>query len=86
MTEAVYMKELHPVFARFPESKPEIQKLYNENVDFRELCEDYIECLAVLDRLLESQDAGGSRIEQYCELRVNLEHDIIERISHPANR
>ena len=58
--------------------------LFDEDEDFRELCGDYAECLAVLGRLRRGQGAADDRLEQYCELRVNLEQELQSKISGSA--
>ena len=69
------------VLARFPKSGTAIRKLFSEDEAFHELCSDYAECLAVLARLRRGQGAADARIEQYCELRVNIEQELQVRIS-----
>lgn len=72
---------LREVLACYPKSGVAIQSLFDKDEEFRELCEDYAECTAVLDRLRREQGATDPRIEEYCELRVSLERDLQNRIS-----
>ena len=84
MSERKDHEPLHQVSARFPKSKTTIRKLFHEDEQFRELCGDYAECMDVLDRLHRGQGAADERLEQYCELRVNLEQELQIRISESA--
>jgi hypothetical protein len=77
---------LHQVSARFPKSRVAIRKLFDEDEAFRELCVDYAECMAVLDRLHRGHGIVDDPLEQYCELRVNLEQELQTRIAESARR
>jgi len=77
---------LHDVLIRFPESGDRIRALFDEDEEFRELCEDYAECAAVLERLRRGQGVEAARIEEYCELRLNIEQEVLGRISEPATQ
>ena len=84
MSEGKDREPLHRVSGRFPKSRPAIRKLFHEDEAFRELCGDYAECMDVLDRLRRGPGSANARIEQYCELRVNLEQELQIRISESA--
>jgi len=75
---------LHEVHALFPKSGAVIRRLFAEDETFRELCSDYAECAAVLDHLRRSEGDCLDRIEQYTELRVNLEQELLGRIAGPV--
>ena len=79
---------LHAVEARFPKAGPAIRKLFETEEQFRELCGDYFECVEVLKSLREDQgvNENADRLEQYCELRVNLEAELINRISESLQK
>ena len=70
--------------SRFPEMETAIRDRFNEDGEFRELCGDYAECLAVISHLRCCQGESGERLEQYCELRVSLESELLQRISAPS--
>ena len=72
------------VLSRFPRSRAAIQKLFAEDEEFRELCGDYADCLTILDQLRRQKEGAEERIKQYCELRVNLENELLSLISSPA--
>lgn len=69
------------VLSRFPQAKEAIRHAFGEDEVFRELCDDYLECLAVIARLRRAQGMDDDRIEQYCEFSVHLEHELLNRIS-----
>ena len=79
---------LHAVEARFPKAGPAIRKLFETEEQFRELCDDYVECVEILNNLRVEQgvDENVDRLEQYCELRVNLETELLNRISEPVHK
>ncbi|MCH7224822.1 hypothetical protein [Haloferula sp. A504] len=72
-----------PVLMLQPRSEAAIRQLFHEDEEFRELCNDYAECVAMLDQLRRGQGGADDRIEQYCELRVNLEHELVCRLPRP---
>lgn len=84
MSERKDHDPLHQVSARFPKSRATIRRLFNEDEQFHELCSDYADCMAVLDGLRGGQGTQNGRLEQYCELRVNLEQELQIRISEAA--
>lgn len=63
-----------------PRSAETIRRLFREDEDFSELCGDYAECLAMLDRLRKGQIGAEERTGQYLELRVNLEHELLHHL------
>ena len=77
---------LRDVLARFPESGNRIRELFQADEQFRELCTDYGECIAALRRF-RKQDAGRvDRVQQYTELQVSLERELVGKIAEPAGR
>ena len=76
------------VEARFPKAGPAIRKLFEAEEEFRELCGDYVECTTILKNLRRDQDVreNAERLEQYCELRVNLETELLNRISESLKK
>jgi hypothetical protein len=84
MSEGNDREVLHAVSARFPKAGAAIRRLFHEDEQFHELCADYTECVGVLDRLHRDQGAPAERIEQYCELRVNIERELVSRVSEAA--
>lgn len=84
MKEASGTDHLHDVLARFPGSEGPIRELYHADEDFRELCGDYAQCLAMLQRLRGQGAERDERIEQYAEMRADLEQELAGRISGVA--
>ena len=76
------------VEARFPKAGLAIRKLFEAEEEFRELCRDYVECTTILNNLRRDQGVreNAERLEQYCELRVNLEEELLNRISEPVHK
>jgi hypothetical protein len=84
MSERKDHELLHQVLARFPKSRGTVRKLFNEDEQFRELCGDYADCMTVLDGLRQGRGTENERFEQYCELRVNIERELVSRVSEAA--
>ena len=80
MTGLVDSEVLGKVVQRLPKREAAIRRLFAENENFRELCSDYAECLAVIERLGGDGKGSDSRIEQYFELRVNLEQELLDAL------
>ncbi len=86
MQKNVRPDPLREVLARFPESRDRIRELFQADEQFRELCTDYGQCQAALQRFREQDADRGDRIEQYTELRVSIEQELVGKISGPAER
>ncbi|MEZ5276100.1 MAG: hypothetical protein R3F07_06965 [Opitutaceae bacterium] len=61
-----------------PDRRAQIERSYRVSSDFREICDDYADCVAILETI-----AGGSRREptavaDYEEMRERLEQEIRE--------
>ena len=83
MAGQVDSEVLGRVIQRLPKRKAAIRRLFAGNEEFREMCFDYVECLAVIERLGREGTSAGPRIEQYCELRVNLEQELLDSLHAP---
>lgn len=81
MTANTEKQGLHVVANRFPKWEVRIRALFDEDEDFREICSDYAECLIVIDRLRQQKIGLDPRLEDYCEARVNLEQELLGRLS-----
>ncbi len=64
------------VLERFPDDWQVIVRLCGQSEGFRELCEHYAECQAVLARLRSSADAKRDRVQEYEDLVEELEQEI----------
>lgn len=81
MQNRVTIEPPREITALFPSEETAIRMLFNEDEAFRELCADYTDCVAALDRLQKDQAGVSARIDEYEELRVNLEKDLANWIS-----
>jgi hypothetical protein len=81
MTGNTEKQWLYEVANRFPKWEARIRALFDEDEDFREICSDYAECLIVIDRLRQQKTGPDPRLEDYCEARVNLEQELLGRLS-----
>ena len=68
------------VLERFPDDWYVIVELCRENEDFRELCDHYIECTAVIARLLKATDPDSRQLTEYEDLTKELEQEIRETV------
>jgi hypothetical protein len=64
------------VLERFPDDWHVIVQLCKDDEDFRELCDHYSECQAVLAQLNDSSCAGRDRLREYETLMGELEQEI----------
>jgi|GEM_PF-4819367 len=67
-----------------PSAAVTIRKLFGEDEAFRELCGDFADCVAMLERMQRGNGEVDERVEQYCELRVNLENELLAWISRAS--
>ncbi len=80
------------VLSRFPHLAEVIRRTYAADEPFRELCGDHAECVRMIERVRRADGEHDHRFEQYLELRIHLEHELLSRIggpeeaSHPASR
>lgn len=72
---------LGPVLRRFPEHEDVIRELSRCDQEFGELCVDYGECVAALGRFRDQGAGAIGRVEEYTELRVGLEHELLTGIA-----
>jgi hypothetical protein len=64
------------VLERFPDDWYVIVELCRENEDFRELCDHYTECTAVIARLRKATDPDSRQLTEYEDLTKELEQEI----------
>ena len=67
---------------KFPAQVQVINELFEESESFRSLCEDYIDCQSVIDRLrynLRMMDRDT--LQEYVKLSGELEEEILSRIN-----
>jgi hypothetical protein len=61
---------------RFPDKRGEIEQSFENNIDFQELCEDYLEVTVLLDNCCRQTIASKAEVEVYCALLKYLESEI----------
>ena len=64
------------VLEKFPNDWHAIVELCRASEDFRELCDHYRECMAVLSDLRSADNPDSRRIEEYEVLTAELELEI----------
>lgn len=66
------------ILAQFPHREFQIHRLQHANTDFQDLCRDYDDCVQTLESLLCKAVPELRRIQEYRELRAELELDITD--------
>lgn len=69
-------RNIGDVLVRFPQHSVRIREQAERDERFREVCADYVECMAALRRLRDEGTADVERICQYDELRMELEREM----------
>ena len=62
---------------RLGHSGLQLERVYRESSDFRDLCRDYEDCVVVLERLEGQSLIDLKRVEEYRGLRVELETEML---------
>ena len=66
---------------KFPARIQIINELFEESESFRTLCEDYMDCQSVIERLRYNlKMMGKDTLQEYMQLSGELEEEIISRI------
>jgi len=72
---------LRIVITKFPESCQEITELFHHSDFFRSICEDYVDCLQVLERLSATHRMiNKGYIKEYKALLQELEKELLVRL------
>lgn len=66
------------LIANFPEYKKEIRILLAQDIDFKEVAEDFLFCKKELERL--SLKSNTDLIQQYSETLNDLKQELINRL------
>jgi hypothetical protein len=72
------------VLSRFPLLAEVIRRTYAADEPFRELCGDHAECVRIIERVRRVDGGLDQRFEQYLELRIHLEDELLSRIGGPT--
>lgn len=74
------------VVDRFPELAASIQDRFHDDQSFREMCSDYAETMAALQRWQASAaPQKAARVAEYGELVRELEAEIVAALQLPMN-
>ena len=77
-TKKIVIEHLHE---KFPAQINLIDELFEESESFRTLCEDYLACQSVIERLRYNlKMVESNTLEEYVQLFGELEEEIISRI------
>jgi hypothetical protein len=71
---------LEHICEKFPQWRPEIERLYLENEDFQEMCQDHAEVCGLLDAWTAPPDVHLETILGYRTVLVELEVEIVEAL------
>ena len=78
-TKNITVEKIHE---KFPEQIQIINELFEESESFRSLCEDYIDCQSVIERLRYNlKMMGKDTLQEYIQLSGELEEEILSRIN-----
>ena len=70
------------IFVLFPKWQSEIDRLYQEDEDFQEMCTDYVEVSTLLVNWKNPEATDQANIAEYKELLRKLETEIIETLKY----
>jgi hypothetical protein len=70
------------VAEQFPHLRDRVVDLFDRDLVFREMCEDYEACRQALFRA----PAEGALNKEYAALQLRLEFELLRYVSHDANR
>lgn len=74
--------ELQPILAHFPEARNKIIQLFDNDLNFRSMCEDYWTCVKTLEKFNTLQEIDVLLEGEYQAIRMLLEkevHDYLQR-------
>lgn len=74
--------ELLCIVERFPGFKEKILTLSRRNDQFQSLCSDYLLCIQSMHRLEINLKKDEKFVEEYMELRSDLERELLQFIQH----
>ena len=78
-TKNITVEKIHE---KFPEQIQIINELFEESESFRSLCEDYIDCQSVIERLRYNlKMMGKDTLQENIQLSGELEEEILSRIN-----
>lgn len=69
--------ELQPIIGRFPDERNQIIQLFNNDLNFRSICEDYWVCITMLEKSRSAESDSKPEFE-YDSIRELLETELEE--------
>lgn len=72
---------MESILEQFPERQSEIERLYLESADFRELCQDYKEVRSLVVAPTDSGETDQDAVDEYRALLQDLETEIKEYLN-----
>ncbi len=79
-------KLLQALKERFPQHSADFERLFQNSLQFQEICTDYMDIANVLTRCLQSTQSPTSTIKEYQTLLSDLENEIISYINNRSDR
>lgn len=70
--------ELQPILFHFPEARNKIIQLFNNDLNFKSMCEDYWVCLKVLEECNEHRGQDEPLKTEYQAIRALLEKEVTD--------
>jgi hypothetical protein len=64
------------LFQAFPDRSAQLECSYRNSPEFREICDDFIECTAVLEKSTAGGGKTAAEIADYDEMREQLKQEI----------
>ena len=71
-------QELQPIILKFPHLTPKIIQLYNNDLNFKSLCEDYLLSLTLLQLINENNQLDLALQNEYDTICQLLETEILQ--------
>jgi len=73
-------KKMIPIVQLFPDFEEKIDFLFQTDENFRDLCSDYILCVAMVQKMKKESHLDIQSREEYKELHESLEVEILQNI------
>jgi len=70
---------------KFPEMADLLLKMYREDEDFKEICEDYVLCLNSMGKIIVTNKMGKRIIREYRKALNELEIEVLEYLNKRVN-
>jgi hypothetical protein len=81
---------MHPsmrlVAERFQGARDRAQRLFELDENFRDLCDEYLECTGTVARLESGAGSSGGMRNEYAALQLRLERELLRYLEeHPGD-